>query len=267
MEFLNLHKRAAAGTLTSLALMLAPALAAAQSAGTDTTAGSRSSAAAEAREAQTAMQHVDKAVDIVHRMEAEAGMSKLLSQAKGVFIVPKYGRGAFVIGVSGGPGVLLVKNEGTWSEPVFYTFGGLSAGAQAGLEGGSIALVLNNDKAVSSFMQNNKFSIDANAGLTIINWSKQAGREAGRGDVVVWGESKGVFGGVAVGINDIHFDSKETAGYYKRTASARDVIDGKVTNPHSASLKQALAAASSTTSSGSSSSGEPSGRSGTESSK
>ena len=168
----------------------------------------------------------------------------------------------------GPAGVLLVKEEGKWSEPAFYTFGGLSAGAQAGLEAGSIALVLNNDKAVANFMQNNKFSLGANAGLTVVNWSKQAERDAGRGDVVVWAEAKGVFGGVAVAINDIHFDRKETAGYYQQSqVTAKDVLGGKLTNPHSAALKQALSGTSSSTSSGSdsSSSGETSSGTGTES--
>jgi lipid-binding SYLF domain-containing protein len=254
-----------------IACLLAPAVASAQSADTGNTADSMTSTSqskSQAKQARVATQHVDKAVDVVHRMEADPGMSKLLSQAKGVFIVPKYGRGAFVIGVNGGPGVLLVKEEGKWSEPAFYTFGGLSAGAQAGLEAGSIALVLNNDKAVNNFMQNNKFSLGANAGLTVVNWSKQAERDAGRGDVVVWAEAKGVFGGVAVAINDIHFDRKETAGYYQQSqVTAKDVLGGKLTNPHSAALKQALSGTSSSTSSGSdsSSSGETSSGTGTES--
>lgn len=252
-------KQMMAGMIASIAFMLVPNFSSAQSSDTGTMAGSQGSATSETKQARTATQHVDKAADVVKRMESDPGMAKLLSQAKGVFIVPKYGRGAFVVGVNGGPGVLLVKHEGTWSEPAFYTIGGLSAGAQAGLEVGSIALVLNNDKAVNNFMQNNKFSLGANAGLTIVNWSKQAERDAGRGDVVVWAESKGVFGGVAVAVNDIRFDRKETAGYYQREVSAKDVIDGKVTNPHSAVLKEALAGASSSSTSSGGSTGEKSG--------
>lgn len=264
-------RKIAVGTAMLVACLLASAIASAQSSDTGNTADSTASTSqtkSQAKQARVATQHVDKAVDVVRRMEADPGMSQLLSQAKGVFVVPKYGRGAFVIGVNGGPGVLLVKEEGKWSEPAFYTFGGLSAGAQAGLEAGSIALVLNNDKAVANFMQNNKFSLGANAGLTVVNWSKQAERDAGRGDVVVWAESKGVFGGVAVAINDIRFDRKETAGYYQQNqVTVKDVIDGKVTNPHSSALKQALAGASSTTSSGgsnTSSTSETSGSAGTE---
>jgi lipid-binding SYLF domain-containing protein len=252
-------------SLALIAFMLIPAFASSQSTDAGSAAPTKGSTAANAREARTATQHVDKAVDVVRRMEAEPGMAQLLSQAKGVFIVPKYGRGAFIVGASGGPGVLLVKHEGKWSDPAFYTFGGLSAGAQAGLETGSLALVLNNDKAVNSFMQDNKFSIDANAGLTIVNWSKQAERDAGRGDVVVWAESKGAFGGVAVALNDIRFDRKETSGYYQRDVAMKDVLEGKVTNPRSDALKQALAGTSSPSSG--SSGAEGSSGAGTESKK
>ena len=185
---------------------------------------------------QTATQHVDKAVDVVRRMESGLALAKLLSKAKGVFIVPRYGRGALIVGVSGGPGVLLVKHYGTWSEPAFCTTGGLSADAQARIDTGSVALILNNEKAVDNFMRNNNFSINANFGLTIANWSKQKERDAGRGDVVVWAETHGVFGGLAVSVTDINFDAKETAGYYHQNVAAADVINGKVRNPHSAFL-------------------------------
>jgi lipid-binding SYLF domain-containing protein len=195
-------------------------------------------------------------------MEAEPGIGKLLQQAKGVFIVPKFGRAALVVGGAGGPGVLLVKRGQAWSDPAFYTVGAISAGAQAGVQVGSIALVLNSDKAVNNFTRNNKFSIDANAGLTVINWSKEAERSAGRGDVVAWSDTKGLFGELAASITDIHYDAKETSAYYSQQVAASEVINGTVKNPHSATLKQALAAAStatSTSSTGSSSTAPSSG--------
>lgn len=215
-------------------------------------AGANTASRSTTSEAQKAMRHVDAAVNVVHRMEAEAGMDKLLQQAKGVFIVPEFGRAAFIVGGAGGPGVLLVKRGETWSDPAFYTVGAISAGAQAGVQTGSMALVLNSDKAVNNFTRNNKFSIDANAGLTIINWEKEAQRSAGRGDVVAWTDTKGLFGNLAVGISDIHYDARETSGYYNQKVAASDVINGIVKNPQAATLKQALAAASSETSTGSS---------------
>lgn len=239
--------------LCCLCLLSAAGAVSAQSTTSDTGKSAQRSTTANNKEMQNANQHVDNAVDVVRRMESDPGLARLLDKAKGVFIVPKYGRGALIVGASGGPGVLLVKQGGSWSEPVFYTIGGISAGAQAGIEAGSLALILNSDKAVNNFMRNNKFSIDANAGLTVVNWSKQAERDAGRGDIVVWADAKGLFGGVAVSVTDINFDQKETAAYYQKNVAAQDVINGKVKNPHSSTLLRTLAGVSSATSTGESS--------------
>lgn len=192
-----------------------------------------------------AMKHVDDAIAVVRRMESESGMNNLLQQAKGVFIVPTYGRAALGVGGSGGAGVLLVKRDGgTWSDPAFYNIGSINVGLQAGAESGPIALVLNNDKAVDSFMQKNNFSLSADAGLTVVDWTKTAQGTAGTGDVVAWSGAKGLFGNVAsIGVNDIRFNQGQTNAYYDQTVAARDVINGKVKNPQANALKQALAAA------------------------
>ncbi|MGZ3241976.1 MAG: lipid-binding SYLF domain-containing protein, partial [Burkholderiaceae bacterium] len=212
-----------------------------------------------------ATKHVNDAVTVVHRMEAEPRMNNLMQQAKGVFIVPSYGRAALGVGGRGGAGVLLVKrDDGTWSDPAFYNIGGISVGIQAGVEGGPIALILNNDKAVNSFMQKkNKFSLSADAGLTVVNWAKVAQGTVGTGDVVVWAGTKGLFGNVAtLSVNDIRFNQNETTAYYHQTLTASDVISGKVKNPQADTLKEALATTSTGTASGSSGESSSSGMSG-----
>jgi lipid-binding SYLF domain-containing protein len=149
--------------------------------------------------AHDAMEHVDKAVAVVHRMESEPHVKQLLDQAKGVFIIPRYGRAALGIGGRGGAGVLMVKRSGTWGNPAFYNYGGISAGVQAGVEGGAVAFVLNDDKAVRSFTrQDNNWSLNAEAGLTIVAWSDKGQGSAGKGDVTVWSDTKGLFGDLAI---------------------------------------------------------------------
>jgi lipid-binding SYLF domain-containing protein len=196
-------------------------------------------------EARDAIDHVNDAVRVVQRMKSDPGMASLLQQARGVFVIPEYGRAAFGVGGRGGAGVLLTKQDGTWSQPSFYSYGGISAGLQAGAEGGSIAFVLNNDKAVNSFTkQDNNWSLNAEAGLTVVAWSKKAQGSAGKGDVTVWSDSKGLFGDAAISLTDINFDEAETGAYYgQKVSSARDVINGKLQNPHSAALRNALAQA------------------------
>ncbi|WP_426193778.1 lipid-binding SYLF domain-containing protein [Massilia sp. DWR3-1-1] len=197
------------------------------------------------RQEAAAAKRVSEAVAVVARMEAVPSMKPLLQTAKGVFIIPTYVRAALGVGATGGAGVLLVKRpDGSWSDPAFYNLGGISVGAQAGAEGGPVALVLNNDVAVSKFMQKTEFSLNANAGLTIINWAKMVQGTAGDGDVVVWTGTEGLFGNVAaVGINGIRYSQNANNAYYRQTVAAQDVIAGKYTNPQSEPLKQTLAKA------------------------
>lgn len=225
----------------ALALASASALAAAQAA----PAAKPSATTAPARQEGAAVRHVTDAATVVQRMAAEPRMKELLGQAKGIFVVPRYGRAALGVGAAGGAGVLLIKRaDGAWSDPVFYNIGGISAGAQVGAEAGAIALVLNNEKAVNKFMQKNQFSLNAAAGLTFINWSKVAQGSVGTGDVVLWAGTKGLYGNlVAVGVNDIRLSQSLTDAYYHQGTTVADVVAGKYSNPHSDVLKQAIGSA------------------------
>jgi lipid-binding SYLF domain-containing protein len=226
----------------ALALVAATSLAVAQ--GVESRPAGTTKAVTGGPEA-AAMKHVTDGVGVVQRMLQEPRMRELLQQAKGIFIVPTYGRAALGVGASGGTGVLLMKRaDGTWSDPVFYNIGGISAGAQVGAEGGAIALVLNNEKAVNKFMQKNAFALNADSGITIVNWSKIAQGSLGGGDVVAWAGTKGLYGNlVAVGVSDIRYNQTLTNAYYHQTVTPADVMAGKATNPASDSLKQALAGA------------------------
>lgn len=232
-----------------------------------TTGTTAATASIDAESARDAITHVNKAVQVVQQMERDRELAAALRRAKGVFVVPDYGRAALGVGARGGAGVLLVRRANTWSDPSFYNMGGISAGLQAGVEAGSVAFILNDQKAVDSFKQDNKFSLNADTGLTVVNWSKKGQASAGRGDIIVWSDTEGLFGGAAVSVTDINYDADETASYYGRRVAAREVLAGKVANPQAAALKQALAAAADDNqagSMGSSAAGSTSAGSGTE---
>ena len=205
---------------------------------------------------RSANKHVANAVAVVKRMELDPTMQRVMVDAKGVYILPTYGRAAVGIGGQGGAGVLLVRQGPDWSEPAFYNIGGISIGAQVGAEGGAIAFVLKNDKAVQRFTDKNNFSLTADAGITVVNWTKIAQGSTGEGDVVAWSGTKGLFGNVAtIGVNDIRYNERMTSAYYGKTTTAMEVIDGKVKNPSSEALKQALAETTSGAASGKSGGG------------
>jgi lipid-binding SYLF domain-containing protein len=197
-----------------------------------------------ARQATAANRHVTDAIGVVRKLEGEARLHPVLGAAKGIYIVPSYGRAALGVGAAGGTGILLVRRaDGSWSDPAFYRTGGLSVGLQAGAQGGAMVLVLNNEKAVQEFFKKNNFSINAKAGLTVVNWNRSVQGAAGDGDVLAWTDTKGLFGDVAtLEVNDIRYDQKLTDAYYYRSLSASDVIDGKANNPQAKPLVEALVA-------------------------
>ncbi len=193
-------------------------------------------------EARDAVEHVNKALAVVRKMEADPKVNSLLKQAKGVFIVPDYGRAALGVGGQGGAGVLLVHESGKWSGPGFYNFGGASIGAQAGVSAGQISMILMDDKALDSFARNNKFSLNADAGLTIVNYSARAHGTAGRGDIVLWSDTEGAFANVSVSVTDVNYDENETHAYYGKPVSAHDIVSGRESASKAASLVSALPA-------------------------
>ncbi len=234
---------AAALSLYGLAQAQAPAVTPAPAPAPATRAAPADTASKAQKNAEA---RVTAALAVVPQIEAEPRMKQLLQTAKGILIVPKYGRAALGVGAEGGAGLLLLKHaDGSWSSPAFYDLGGLTVGLQAGGEGGAIAMVLNNDKAVSEVMKKTNFSLNAEAGLTVVNWSKMAMGTAGTGDVVAWSGTKGLFGdAAAIGLTGIRFNEKLTNAYYGRTLAPKDIASASVSNAQAKPLRQALGRAS-----------------------
>jgi lipid-binding SYLF domain-containing protein len=191
--------------------------------------------------AADARDQVQRAAATLRRMTQQApGIESQLRNARAVFVMPRYGRGALVIGGSGGPGVLMVKGATGWSGPALYNVGSLNIGAQAGGEGGSIVMILETDRAVQALEKRNAFSLDANAGLSVVRWSKAVEAKTNAPDIVMWTNLKGLYAGAAVGVTDAKFDARETAALYGKTVSAQDVLEGHVHTAMADELASAL---------------------------
>lgn len=191
-------------------------------------------------EATDARQSVSEATDLVQQMRSDPQLQDLMTRAKGIFIVPDYGRGALLVGASGGDGLLVKKTNGEWSSPGFYDIGEISVGAQAGGSAGAIAMLLMSDQAVKGFEQNNSFSLNADAGLTIVDYSATATAGTRQGDIVLWSDTEGAFAGATVSVSNISWDEEENRAYYGKEVTPPDIITGRVDNPAARTLKTAL---------------------------
>lgn len=190
---------------------------------------------------EAAGRRLAEAASAARIMSATPAIADLLARTRGVYIVPMYGRAAIGIGAAGGSGVLMTRRaDGRWGNPTFFTMGGLGVGLQAGAEGGPIALLLMNQKAVDSFRKRNNFSLNADAGLTVINYRRMAAGSTA-GDVVAWSGGKGVFGNAAtVSINNIHYNQDLTHAHYGKPVSARQAIDSAAPDQRAHALRTAL---------------------------
>lgn len=226
--------------LAASALVFASLAGAADKQAAGTASSDKAVAAHQPYLASDTVEQVNEAKAVVEKMMSDPKVKALLQKAKGVFIVPTYGRGAWGVGVHGGEGVMLTQSNNKWSNPVFYNMGGISIGFQGGGEAGSLAMLLMSDKAINEFMSDNNFSINAGAGLTVANYTAKAHADAGMGDVIVWADTKGAFANVSVGVSDIHRDESDTMAFYKRTATAKEILNGTVTSGQADALRKAL---------------------------
>lgn len=192
--------------------------------------------------ARSAQDRVSDAVSLVKQMQQDPGLAAVLQRAKGIFIIPHYGKGGLIVGGEGGGGVVLARNGGEWSSPAFYNLGGASIGAQAGGEGGAIAMILMTRKAVDRFANfSHDWSLNGNAGLTVVTWSGKGQANTDRGDVILWTNTQGLYGGLTGSLTHIGPDTKLDRAYYQRPVTSSAILAGNVSNPNADPLREALA--------------------------
>src|SRR6185503_9148310 len=71
-----------------------------------------------------------------------------------MLILPQMVRAAFIVGGSGGSGVLIARDEkaGKWKGPAFYTLGGASFGFQAGADAAEVVILAMTERGVTKLL-------------------------------------------------------------------------------------------------------------------
>lgn len=228
----------AAAAIATVGLMSAVPTVAAQRDGN----ASSMSASSHTDTARSAQDRVNDSVSLVRQMKQDPALAAVLERAKGIFIIPHYGKGALIVGGQGGGGVVLAKRDSAWSSPAFYSIGGASIGAQAGGEGGAIAMILMTQKAVDRFADaTTGWSLNGDAGLTVVNWSGKTQATTNRGDVILWSNASGLYGGISASLTDISPDTKMDQVYYQRAVNSEQILAGNIASPNADALRNALA--------------------------
>ncbi len=190
---------------------------------------------------------VDKARVTFESFMADKNQSWLqenLNQAKGLIIIPSLLKAGFVVGGSGGTGVLIVKDDktGQWSQPAFYTLGSGTFGLQIGAEAAEIIMMVRTQKAVDKlFTSSFKLGGDTSVAVGPVGAGVKSNVVA---DIFSFSRTKGAYAGVSLEGSVIKTKDKWNETYYGKTVSPNDIIvKHSVSNPGSEALRASVAKA------------------------
>jgi lipid-binding SYLF domain-containing protein len=187
--------------------------------------------------------HASDTVDDLRRSPNFGDARRAMRHARAVLIVPALVKGGFIFGAEGGSGVLLARTHGGWSSPAFYTLGSASFGFQAGIQKAEVIMIISTDRALRA-IERSKFKLGAGAGITVVNLGAGVeGATSGNlsGDIVVWSQAEGVYGGISLNGSVVAPDDKSNARFYNGTVDVETIVGNGASNPNAAPLRHKLA--------------------------
>jgi lipid-binding SYLF domain-containing protein len=202
---------------------------------------------APADDAQDASQLVEKAKLTVDEFQNDPNMDgfrALAKKAHGMLIMPQMIRGAFIIGASGGSGVLVARDApgGAWKGPAFYTLGGASFGFQAGADVAEVIILAMTERGVTKLLSPQvKLGADMSVAAGPVGAGAAAATAGLSADLISYSMSKGLYGGFSVDGSVAGVRNSLNRAYYGKEVTPTDIlIKGEVTNSHAAPLIQAV---------------------------
>lgn len=166
---------------------------------------------------------------------------KNLPEAKGLLIIPSLLKGGYIVGGSGGSGVLLIKDAktGLWSQPAFYTMGSFTLGLQIGGEAAEVVMMVRTQKAVDKLLTSS-FKLGGDA--SIAAGPVGAGAKSNvMTDIISYAKSKGAYAGVSLEGAVIAARAKWNQAYYGKAVTPVEIlVENSVNNPGSAELLEAV---------------------------
>jgi lipid-binding SYLF domain-containing protein len=198
-----------------------------------------------ANEAEKAQKVVDDMTEVLDNLNADPDMAWFrsnLKRAHGVLLMRQY-RAGFIVGVSGGRGVMLARDTKTnkWSFPAFYGQGTGSFGFQIGADTSEMALLIMTEKGRDALLTTD---VKLGGDISVAAGPVGAGAKAATADVLSFARTKGIYGGVALEGMVISPQPKMNNAYYDQEVSPLDIlVQHAVTNAGAAKLVETVSKA------------------------
>ncbi len=173
-----------------------------------------------------------------------------VKNAKALLIIPELMKGGFVLGGSGGRGVLLVKDEGSgdWSNPAFYSIGSVSLGFQIGGKISEVVMMVMTKKGLESLYGSSfKLGGDMSVAAGPVGATAESGTAPSRNiDYLSFARSKGIFAGVSLDGAVVKTNDEWNSAYYGASIRPADILVSRsVANADADRLRHAVTKATS----------------------
>ena len=154
----------------------------------------------------------------------------ILAGAACVVVIPKYKKGAFVIGAQYGQGVATCRTPRGWSAPVFVQLAGGSFGWQIGGQSTDLVLVAMNQHGLQDMLRNKfKLGADAAASAGPVGRNAQAGTDWKlSAEFLTYSRSKGLFAGIDLDGTVLSQNQDDTRTEYGSNVPFEEVLRGQV---------------------------------------
>jgi lipid-binding SYLF domain-containing protein len=142
---------------------------------------------------------------------------ELLDRAEAIAVFPGVVKAAFIIGGSGGQGVISRRIKGGWSAPAFFNLGGGSLGLQIGAQKTDYVLLIMNEEGLKGLMEDKfemggEVSVSAGPVGRTASATTNATLDAG---ILSYSRSKGAFVGAALKGGVINPDNNLNEAVYE----------------------------------------------------
>jgi lipid-binding SYLF domain-containing protein len=157
----------------------------------------------------------------------------ILAGASCVVVIPKYKKGAFVVGAQYGQGAATCRTPRGWSAPVFVQLAGGSFGWQIGGQSTDLVLVAMNQHGLQDMLKNKfKLGADAAASAGPVGRNAQAGTDWKlNAEFLTYSRSKGLFAGLDLDGTVLSQNEDATRDFYGANVPFTTVLQGSVPTP------------------------------------
>jgi lipid-binding SYLF domain-containing protein len=156
----------------------------------------------------------------LYRMPEQNIPTWLLERAYAVAVIPEVIKVGLAIGGRRGKGVLVVrKDDGSWSSPIFVNLTGGSVGFQLGVQSTDVVLVFTSRQSIEGIV-GGKVTLGADASVAAGPVGRQSSAATDVGftaQVYSYSRAKGLFLGVALDGSALTIDHRSNEQYYGRS--------------------------------------------------